>query len=186
MRVVLYYDLLRFSPCSIDLFRNEHFSPLHERLLPPLILRRCNAAVVSHTTNHNNTTRHCGVKGSLLSQRCESERRFVFSRSRTYWCVCWQCGPSGLCWYVVQICTSPNCYINSIAFWSLLLLCANRTSPNGYINSRDLVASLFEKAPSPNRCINSIGIWRVLLCVRKTLKPFAVLTVSDLGSFCVC
>ena len=42
------------------------------------------------------------------------------------------------------------------------------------------------KAPSPNRCINSIGIWRVLLCVRKTLKPFAVLTVSDLGSFCVC
>jgi len=26
----------------------------------------------------------------------------------------------------------------------------------------------------------------VLLCVRKTLKPFAVLTVSDLGSFCVC
>ena len=27
MRVVLYYDLLRFSPCSIDLFRNEHFSP---------------------------------------------------------------------------------------------------------------------------------------------------------------
>jgi len=46
----------------------------------------------------------------------------------------------------VQICTSPNGYINSIAFWSLLLLCANRTSPNGYINSRDLVASLFEKS----------------------------------------
>ena len=119
MRVVLYYDLLRFSPCSIDLFRNEHFSPLHERLLPPLILHRCNAAVVSHTTNHNNTTRHCGVKGSLLSQRCESERRFVFSRSRTYWCVCWQCGPSGLCWYVVQICTSPNGYINSRGFGCL-------------------------------------------------------------------
>jgi hypothetical protein len=27
MRVVLYYDLLRFSPCSIDLFIYEHFSP---------------------------------------------------------------------------------------------------------------------------------------------------------------
>ena len=29
MRVVLYYDLLRFSPCSIDLFIYEHFSPPH-------------------------------------------------------------------------------------------------------------------------------------------------------------
>ena len=31
MRVVLYYDLLRFSPCSIDLFIYEHFSPPHTR-----------------------------------------------------------------------------------------------------------------------------------------------------------
>lgn len=164
MRVVLYYDLLRFSPCSIDLFRNEHFSPLHERLLPPLILHRWNAAVVSHTTNHNNTTRHCGVKGSLLSQRCESERRFVFSRSRTYWCVCWQCGPSGLCWYVVQICTSPNCYINSIAFWSLLLLCANRTSPNGYINSRGFGCLSFREKHQVQIAVLTVSVSGVCFC----------------------
>jgi len=68
MRVVLHYDLLRFSPCSIDLFRNEHFSPQ----------TRTNTYIYYTTIKQSSQTKEdCEAKAKVIYFRMEAAKEQV-------------------------------------------------------------------------------------------------------------
>jgi len=94
MRVVLYYDLLRFSPCSIDLFISEHISPPTIYVYSPLY-EDFYTIILSYTSPHRLGA--CWQKVPYLRARVESI--FILALVNTASVLLyWAFGSFSVCW----------------------------------------------------------------------------------------
>ena len=129
MRVVLYYDLLRFSPCSIDLFISEHISPPTIYVYSPLY-EDFYTIILSYTSPHRLGA--CWQKVPYLRARVESI--FILALVNTASVLLyWAFGSFSVCWKSTK---SFCCY--------------------SWLGFR--LFQFAENAPSHFSCINSMGI----------------------------
>ena len=150
MRVVLYYDLLRFSPCSIDLFISEHISPPTIYVYSPLY-EDFYTIILSYTSPHRLGA--CWQKVPYLRARVESI--FILALVNTASVLLyWAFGSFSVCWKSTK----------SFRYYNWLGFCVpfrQRKSTKSFRYYNWLGFRLFqfaENAPSHFSCINSMGI----------------------------
>ena len=153
MRVVLYYDLLRFSPCSIDLFISEHISPPTIYVYSPLY-EDFYTIILSYTSPHRLGA--CWQKVPYLRARVESIFILALVNTASHFAII-----AGSAFaFLFSLLKSAK----SFRYYNWLGFCVpfrQRKSTKSFRYYSWLGFRLFqfaENAPSHFSCINSMGI----------------------------